>query len=115
MPVSSFRELIVWQRAMELVEEVYKVSAAIPATERFGLTHQMQRAAVSIPSNIAEGRQRKTRKDYAQFLHIADGSAAELETQLLLAARLYRLTNTKHAHELLGEVQKIVGAILLKL
>ncbi|MDE1966292.1 MAG: four helix bundle protein [Patescibacteria group bacterium] len=108
MKITSFKQLIVWQRAMELTKQ-------LPDTERYGLVSQMQRCAVSIPSNIAEGRQRSTRKDFAQFLRIADGSAAELETQLLLAERLYHLRSTERAHALLTEVQKMLGSILLKL
>ena len=100
---------------MELVEETYAVCRRLPPVERYGLADQMRRAAVSIPSNIAEGRQRRSRKDFAQFLRIADGSAAELETQLLLAARLCGVRETEHALSLLGEVQKMLGAMLIKL
>lgn len=80
MKIQSFKQLVVWQRAMELAEEVYRLTESLPSSERFGLISQIRRSAVSIPSNIAEGRQRGTRKDFAQFLRIADGSAAELET-----------------------------------
>ncbi len=115
MKITSFKQLIVWQRAMELVEEVYRLSRKLPPAERFGLVSQMQRSAISIPSNIAEGRQRGSCKDYAQFLRIADGSAAELETQLILAEKLYGISDTTKAIALLQEVQKMLGAILLKL
>ena len=115
MKIQSFKQLIVWQRAMELAQEVYKISALIPDDERFGLISQMRRSAVSIPSNIAEGHRRGTRKDFAQFLRISDGSAAELETQLLLAAELFKIKDTEHAFALLSEVQKMVGAMLRKL
>lgn len=100
---------------MELTEEVYRLTLKLPQYERFGLVSQMRRSAVSIPSNIAEGRQRGTRKDFAQFIRIADGSAAELETQLLLVQKLYPTTNVDCALSLLSEVQKMLGAILLKL
>ncbi|MCA9241270.1 MAG: four helix bundle protein [Planctomycetales bacterium] len=83
----NYRELDVWQRSMELVESVYKVSKLLPGEERFGLTSQMQRAAVSIPSNIAEGYGRGG-KDYRRFVLISRGSLMEVETQLELSVRL---------------------------
>jgi len=113
--VVSFKELIVWQRAMELAQQIYRVSRDFPSSEQYGLTSQMRRSAVSIPSNIAEGRKRGTRKDFMQFLRIADGSAAELETQIILAGSFYKLPGLARAHELLIEVQKMLGAMLKKL
>lgn len=89
----SYRDLIVWQKAMELVVAVYEVTDRFPPEEKFNLISQMRRSAVSIPSNIAEGRYRGTKPDYRQFLRIAFGSGAELETQVELAKRLPR---TKH-------------------
>ena len=83
--VKSCRDLVAWQRARELVRETYLLTAAFPAGERFGLVSQMNRSAVSIPSNIAEGHGRATTQDYLHFLRIARGSAYELETQLVLA------------------------------
>jgi four helix bundle protein len=80
----SFKELIVWQKSMGLAKDVYQICKKLPAEERFGLVDQMQRCVVSIPSNIAEGNKRTTAKDYVQFLRTASGSAAELETKLLL-------------------------------
>ena len=85
--ITSFKELEVWQAAMDLASSVYVLTKAFPESERFGLTSQMRRAAVSIPSNIAEGH-RRTRPAYVNHLQIALGSVAELETQLLLAVRL---------------------------
>src|SRR3989344_6352130 len=113
--VVSFKELIVWQRAMELAKQIYRVSRDFPSSEQYGLTSQMRRSAVSIPSNIAEGRKPGTRKDFMQFLRIADGSAAELETQIILAGSFYKLPGLARAHELLIEVQKMLGAMLKKL
>ena len=81
----NFRELKVWQEAIALAKEVYLVSAHFPVSEKFGLISQVNRAAVSIPSNIAEGSGRGTNKDFSNFLSIALGSAYELETQLVLA------------------------------
>lgn len=86
--VKTYKDLIVWQRAMELVVEIYALTEQFPREEIYGLTSQMRRAAVSIPSNIAEGRSRGTKKDYRQFLIIAYGSGAELETQVEIAKRL---------------------------
>ena len=92
---TDFRDLRVWQAAMELVEKVYQYTARLPPEERFGLVSQIRRAAVSVPSNIAEGNARTTRGEYVQFLGIARGSLAELETQLLLCPRLgYPSTET---------------------
>lgn len=85
----THKDLIVWQKSMELVELVYKITHELPQSEVFGLISQMQRSSVAIPSNIAEGAKREHRPEYIQFLSIANGSAAELETQLMLAERLY--------------------------
>src|SRR5215469_3957711 len=86
--VTHFRELHVWQRGMDLVVAVYRVSAAFPKSELYGLTGQIRRAAVSIPSNIAEGHSRASTKEYLNHLSIAQASLAELETQLEIATRL---------------------------
>jgi four helix bundle protein len=86
--VTSYRDLVVWQKAMELVSAVYKLTRTFPAFERFGLTSQIQRAAVSIPSNIAEGQGRLATKEFRQFLGVARGSLKELETQLLISIDL---------------------------
>ncbi|WP_365685407.1 four helix bundle protein [Ruminococcus sp.] len=83
-----FQNLIVWQRAMELVEEIYRLIKFLPKEETYALSDQMRRAVVSIPSNIAEGAGRKTNSDFAHFLVIARGSRYELETQILICIRL---------------------------
>ncbi len=88
MTASHFRELEVWQLAMQLARAVYELTAAFPREERYGLTAQLQRAAVSIPSNIAEGNARSSLKDYARFVSMALGSTAEVQTQLLLSRDL---------------------------
>jgi four helix bundle protein len=85
--IQNYRELDVWQRAMDLVDAVYDLTERFPPAERFGLVTQLQRAAVSIPSNIAEGYGRKHRGDYLRFLSISRGSLCEIETQLLIAVR----------------------------
>lgn len=88
MPITSYRDLVVWQRSMLLTERIYALSRAFPRDERFGLSSQMRRAAVSIPSNIAEGWSYGTTGRYIQHLRIGLGSNAELQTQLMLAERV---------------------------
>ena len=82
--MKNYRDLVVWQKGMDLVEKIYKITGFLPNEEKFGLTLQLKRAAVSIPSNIAEGFERNTTKDYIKFLSIAKASKAEVETQLLI-------------------------------
>jgi carbamoyl-phosphate synthase large subunit len=86
--VSSYRDLKVWQLGVKLSLEVYEATRAFPSEERFGLTSQLRRCAVSVPSNIAEGNARESTKDYLRHLSIASGSLAELETQLIIASQL---------------------------
>lgn len=88
MAVADYKDLIAWQKAMDLVVEVYRLTQAFPAEERFGLTNQIRRAAVSVPSNIAEGQARGAGRDFAHFLRIANGSRQEVETQMEIAVRL---------------------------
>ena len=84
----NLKELIVWQKAMSVAEDIYKITKHFPSEEKFGLTSQIRRAVVSIPSNIAEGQARKSSKEFKQFLYIAKASNAEVETQIELAFRL---------------------------
>ena len=91
MGIRSYRDLLVWQRGMGLAEGVYRLTCDFPADERFGLTSQARRAAISIPANIAEGHGRATRGAYANFLRIAHGSLKELETHLILGKMLQGL------------------------
>lgn len=86
--IKSFRDLNIWKLSMELVENIYGITETFPAKETYGLSSQMRRCAVSIPSNIAEGFTRRHEKEYKQFIYIALGSCAELETQLEIALRL---------------------------
>lgn len=95
MPIRSFHDLEVWQKAMELAEEVYRITKDFPKEELFGLTSQMRRAATSVPANIAEGWARRGTKEFLQFLNIASGSLRELETYLLLAQRISLATQAQ--------------------
>ena len=95
MTVEGYRELIVWQKAMDLVEAVYRTTANFPKEQLYGLTSQIRRAAISVPSNIAEGQGRTTTRDFLYFLSIANGSLKEVETQTLIAERLGFLDNSK--------------------
>ena len=105
--IKSYRDLVAWQRARELVKEVYVLTAEFPVHERFGLASQMNRAVVSIPSNIAEGYGRATTQDYLHFLRIARGSAYELETQLVLAEDL-GLSSRVESSKVGGTLQEVV-------
>jgi four helix bundle protein len=91
-PVRSYRELVVWQKAVDLVTEVYSMTKDFPRDEVYGLTSQLRRSAVSIPSNVAEGQGRATKGEFIQFLCHARGSLFELETQLLIAGKLGYIT-----------------------
>jgi four helix bundle protein len=117
MEVVSYRDLIVWQKSMALVVAVYELVKELPAEERYGLVSQMQRAAVSIPSNIAEGKMRGTRKDYVHFLRIAHGSGAELETQLERSQRLYRISDDMflRASTVVDEIMRMLNVMIRKL
>jgi four helix bundle protein len=117
MDVRSYKDLAVWQKAMDLTSAVYRVTSELPSDERFGLISQARRAAVSVPANIAEGHRRSSTKDYLRFLSIAAGSLAELETLIELASRLYRIQST-YLDELVGsadEVGRMLRAIQQKL
>ena len=113
--MAGYRDLTVWQKSIDLVVAVYKYTQAFPANEQYGLTSQMRRAAVSIPSNIAEGSRRKG-KDIAHFLMIAFGSASELETQLIVSERLkYGDTAIRTgAEELLNEILRMLNRMIYK-
>ena len=115
--INSYKDLIVWQRSIELVTSIYKLTERFPATEIYGLTSQMRRSSVSIPSNIAEGRRRGTRKDYLQFLRVAYGSGSELETQLLIAQKLSFGDNLAYNRVggLLEEVMKMLNVMIKKI
>jgi len=118
MPITnSYRDLIVWQKSIELVTEIYKITRKFPKEEIYGLTSQMRRCAVSISSNIAEGRNRGTKKDYVQFLRIAYGSGAELETQITICKRIEETKQQNYTtiDSLLNEVMKMLNSMIQKL
>lgn len=106
MTVKSFRELLVWQKAMLCAKLTYELVRSLPKEEQFGLSDQMRRAAVSIPSNIAEGATRNSRKEFSQYIDIAQGSRAELETQLELCVEIgyLRQEETEECNTLLTEI-----------
>jgi four helix bundle protein len=117
MSVRSYRDLVVWQKAMDFVAEVYRVTRHFPKEEQYGITSQLRRAAVSIPSNIAEGQGRQSTGEFRQFLCHARGSLLETETQILLSERLEYL-NQKTAGSLLeqsSEVGRILNGLLASL
>ena len=115
--IYSHRDLIAWQKAMDLTVLIYDLTKHFPKEEIYRLTHQLSRAAVSVPANIAEGHERSTAKDYAQFLAIAKGSLMEAETFLMLAIRLNYLTDqqTQSTFELITEISKMISVLRKKL
>ena len=113
-PRNSYKDLILWQKALDLAVAVHEASATFTRAEIFGLVSQVRRAAVSIPSNIAEGSARRSTREFIAFLHIARGSLAEVETQLLLAQRVGYLSNERLAglQLKLDEVGRIMNAVI---
>jgi len=109
---NSFKDLLIWQKSVLFAKEIYGLTVRLPRDEDYGLSSQIRRAAVSIPSNIAEGSKRGTRKDFKQFLHIAAGSAAELETQLLIAKEVYPRIDWKKALDDLNVVQRMLTSFI---
>ena len=104
--IENFKDLEIWQRSISLVKEIYEITRQFPKEETYGLTSQIRRAAVSIPSNIAEGFARFYNKEYKQFLFISLGSCAELSTQLIIACKLDYLKSEK-SDVLLDEIEQI--------
>ncbi|MBN1621855.1 MAG: four helix bundle protein [Endomicrobiales bacterium] len=101
--INSFKQLKVWQQGIELVKDIYKISKAFPKEELFGLTSQIKRASISVPSNIAEGFKRNNRNEFAQFLRIALGSLGEVETQIIIAKELNFITK-EESEEILKKI-----------
>src|SRR3990167_6347787 len=115
MYIESYKDLIVWQKSLQLVKEIYLLTEKFPKSEIYTLTSQMRRSAISIPSNIAEGYKRKNLGEYIQFLSIADASAAELETQVIISKAIYQNNDFLKAESLLLEVQKMLVVMTKKL
>jgi four helix bundle protein len=115
--MQSYKDLQVWNRSMALVKDIYSLTNKFPSSERFGLTSQMQRSAVSIPSNIAEGRLRVGEKSFIQFLLIALGSCAELQTQIIITREIgySKDLEAKKIEEEIEEIMKMISSLIKKL
>lgn len=115
--IKSFRDLVVWQKSMTLVKLVYEVTQSFPKEEQFGLTSQLRRSVVSVPSNIAEGSGRGTTQDYVRFLQIARGSLFESQTQIELAQQLDFLSEARAQQltPLCNEIERMLNALITKL
>jgi len=115
--VKNYSELLVWQKAMDLVQLVYRMTALFPKEEVYGLSMQLRRAAVSIPSNVAEGQGRRTTREFLRFLSIAHGSLRELETQVAISRRLDYIDSRKESElsELAAEVGRLLNGLIKSL
>ena len=112
--VRTFRDLVVWQKSLDLVTEIYRVTQKFPKEEMFGLISQLRRAAVSVPSNIAEGQGRLTEKEFRQFLGNARGSLSEVDTQIIIAKNLGYLdeSNFKNLTAKIAEVGRVLNGLI---
>jgi len=110
---ASFKDLIVWQKSILLVKQLYKLTGIFPSEEKFGLISQLRRAAVSVPSNIAEGQARRTTADFIHFVSNAEGSLAEVETQLIIAVELSFCSQAQAdtCYSLIVEIRKMLNAL----
>ena len=117
MSITTYKDLDVWKKAVDLVVEVYQITKLLPKYETYGLADQMRRAAVSIPSNIAEGQGRHSSAEFVRFLSIARGSCSELETQLLICIRLEYVneTDTEDVLNLCQVVGKMLSALISRI
>jgi len=113
--MASFKELIVWQKGLDLTMLIYTLSNELRRSEEYNLCSQMRRAALAIPSNISEGHRRNNRKEFRQFCGIALGSGAELDTQLIITSRVYPNIDVSGALKLCTEVQKMLNSLVAKL
>ena len=113
----SYKDLIVWKKGIELAKLIYKLTANFPSEEKFGIIAQMRRAAVSIPSNIAEGQARHTTGEFIQFISHAEGSTAELDTQLIIAVELdfCAKKSALPVYEMIDEIRRMLNALRRKL
>jgi len=115
MMIMSHKDLIVWQKAVVLAGKVYSATRQLPREERFGLSLQLRRAAISIPSNIAEGSARRTRPEFMQYLHIARGSLSEVETQMMVVRDQGLLSAPDCLLEDIAEVGRMLNALITRL
>ena len=110
--MKTFRDIVAWQKSIKLAKAVYTATAALPPDERFGLTSQMRRAAIAIPSNIAEGYGRESKADFLRFLRTARGSLYELQTQVHLARELELLNTNSELDAMISETDRVLQAFI---
>ena len=117
MALNSYEDLIVWQKAMDLTVEIYRLVKFLPREETYALSDQMRRAVVSIPSNIAEGHGRNSTREFINFLYIARGSLTEIKTQLQICCRLkyFSESESEYAFNLCNEIYKVLNVLISKL
>lgn len=108
MEIKDYKDLFIWKQSINIATRAYEVTSKLPPQEKYGMSSQIQRAAVSIPSNIAEGYNRRNKKEYIQFLYIATGSLAELETQIIICSKVYKNLNNE-LESYLFEIDKLRG------
>lgn len=113
--MDGYKNLIVWQKSIDLVEHLYAIVKILPKEENYALADQIRRAAVSIPSNIAEGASRNSTKEYIHFLYIALGSSAEVETQIIIANRIGYVSDIESSIDKINEVKKMLNALISSL
>ena len=113
--IKTHKDLEVWKSSMDFVVKIYELTNKFPSSELYGLTSQIRRASVSIPSNIAEGAGRKNTKEFIQFLYISMGSISEIETQLEIAARLKYLNNPKEYYDHLDSIRRMISGLISSL
>ncbi len=110
--MAEFRDLIIWQDSIKLVKDVYNLVKGFPKEEIFGLTSQIKRAVVSIPSNIAEGKGRQTKKEFVNYLHISLGSLYELKTQLIIAKELKFIEDFNEIEKNIEKLEKMINSLI---
>ena len=108
----SHHDLDLWKKSIDLVTEIYDATKLLPNDEKFSLTNQLRRAAISVPSNIAEGAARQSSKEFIRFLYISMGSLSELETQIIICKNLNYLTNTDHLQNFIVDLKKMTNGLI---
>jgi four helix bundle protein len=115
MEIKSHKDLEVYQKSMDLVIQIYKLTNSFPKEEQYGLISQLRRAAISVPSNIAEGSARKNTKEFIQFLYYSLGSTVEIETQIEISKRLHFLNNTEDLEKILKSIINMITGLIKSL